>query len=116
MPKARVVNAAPLIPRHAATWTEEPDGRVAIQRKKFGRFGTFLLKLVRIQPTLTLRLDGLGSAAWKLMDGRNVESLIDGLEEQFPDEGRLTERVGAYLTELQRSGVMTLHQAITTAK
>lgn len=96
------------IHRGDVEWTTEDDGRVVLRRPKSGRLGTRVLRLFKVNPVLTIRLDAIGSAAWHLMDGRTVADLLDALEAQFPEEGRLTERFGLYLQRLVQGGVVRL--------
>ncbi len=109
-PMSPTVDASNRVPLRQGQWTRDADGRVEVHRQKFGRFGTFLLRMVRIKPHVTLRLDAVGSAAWELMDGeRTVEDILPLLEAQFPEEGRLDERLAVYLSRLVRSGVVALN-------
>lgn len=88
-------------------WVDE-DGRILLRRPKFGAFGSKVLKLFRVNPILTVRLDAIGSAAWHLMDGRTVAEVLQDLEDRFPDEGRLAERFGLYLQRLVASKLVKL--------
>lgn len=95
------------IRRGGVEWVEE-DGRILLRRPKFGAFGSKILRLFRVNPILTVKLDALGSAAWHLMDGRTVSAVVDELEAQFPDEGRLAERFGLYVQRLLSAGAVEL--------
>lgn len=93
---------------------DEVDGRIKLRRPKFGSFGTRVLRLFRINPILTLKLDAIGTAAWHLMDGRTVNAVLDALEDQFPQEGRLAERFGLYVQRLVSMGAVQLQSASKT--
>lgn len=78
----------------------EDDGRIHISRRKLGPFGTRVLRFFRIGPDLTFHLDDLGSAAWRLLDGRTVGEVHEGLRERFPEEAYLGHRLGTFLAAL----------------
>lgn len=108
---SKVIDATRRIPIRQGEWRQDPDGRVVVTRKKFGRFGTFLLRLARVRPQVTLHLDAMGSVAWDLMDGhRSVADILPLLEERFPEEGRLDERLGTYLSRLVQAAVVRLDE------
>ena len=95
------------------SWHEQGD-RVVITRPKFGRFGTALLRLFRVRPELTLRLDPLGSAVWRLLDGRTVGQVLAELERTHGDEPDLPQRLGRYLGTLASNRLISLSSAGTT--
>jgi len=108
---SHAVDAADMVPVRQGEWHEGADGRVGVTRRKFGRFGTAMLRLARVKPDVTLKLDAMGSAAWRLMDGRTVAEMLPSLEAAFSEEGRLDERFGLYLSRLVQAGVVRLEPA-----
>lgn len=87
--------------RADVAWEEDPEGRVVVRRRKFGPVGSAVLRLVRIQPTLTVRLDAMGSEVWRLLDGtRTVAAVLAELQSEFPGEPDLADRLGQYLSSL----------------
>jgi len=86
----------------------EAGGRVVIVRRKFGRAGSALLRLFRVSPDLVLRLDALGSAAWRAMDGRRVEEVLEALRREDPEADDLPARLGRYLSTLASNGLIRL--------
>jgi hypothetical protein len=58
-------------------------------------------RLFRLPTTLTVRLDELGSAAWRLLDGRRtVGQVLAELEKAFPGQPDLGKRLGAFLGQM----------------
>ncbi len=90
-------------------WEVLPDGRVAITKRKFGAAASKLLAAFKVPPTLTLKLDGLGSEAWKLMDGkRTVGDVASALLAAHPDESDVPARLGQYLSTLVSNDLVRL--------
>lgn len=88
---------------------EQPDGRVVLRRRRFGPVRRAVLRLVGQPADLTVHLDPLGSAAWRLMDGRaTVAQVLAALQARFPDERDLAPRLGRYLSALVGQGFVRL--------
>ncbi len=106
----QVEDASGRVPvRTDAAWDVDEYGRVALRRRKFGRIGTAVLRLFRMKPELTIRLDALGSAVWQLIDDqRTADAIVARLKAQFPDEPDLARRLGSYLSTLASSGFIRL--------
>ena len=107
---SQVVDVAGRIPVRKGDWSES-DGRVTISRPKFGRIGTAFAKFLRLPQEVRITLDALGTAAWTRMDGRTVSEILHELEALYPDEGRLDERLGQYLANLARAGLLRFEDA-----
>ncbi len=76
----------------------EELGRVVVVRVRYGPTRRALARLVRLPTTFTVRLDELGSAAWRLLDGRRtVAEVRSALEQQFPCQDGLGARLGKFL-------------------
>ncbi len=103
-------DAASRVPRHGVVqWHVDEQARVALRRRKFGAVGTAFLRLFRVKPDLTVRLDPLGSAVWQLIDGqRTAHEILVRLQAQFPQEGDLPQRLGQYLSTLASNGFIEL--------
>lgn len=102
-----VVDVAGRRPMRRGQWTAGPDGRVVVTRRKFGPIGTRFARLLRLSPDVRITLDLLGTAAWNRMDGRTTSAILAELETEFPDEGRLDERLGHYLAQLAQAGLLS---------
>lgn len=95
--------------RADVTWDVLPDGRIAITKRKFGAATAKLLGLFKVPPTMTLKLDALGSEAWKLMDGsRTIGQVAEALVAAHPDEKDVPARLGQYLSTLVSNELVRL--------
>ncbi len=103
---ARVVDVAHKVPVRHGTWSDSA-GRSVLQRSRWGPVRTAMGRVVGVQPTITMALDELGSAAWQALENRTVAEALTQLEAQFPDEGRLAERFQHFISELVRRGFLT---------
>lgn len=103
------MNLVEVAPVRLAAWEDGPRGRVVVVRPRprpgpdaWRRWGFYLLGARRI------RLDDVGSAAWRLMDGRHtVGDLADRLRALFG--GRVEpveERLGRLVRILKREGLV----------
>ena len=89
------------------TAEEGPDGRVTVRRTRFGAVRAKLVGLVGEPADFTIRLDSLGSAAWKLVDGRRtVADIRAELQRLHPTETDLGARLGKFL------GTMVSHEFV----
>ncbi len=106
----QIDDASGLVPvRGNSPWEVDEHGRVALRRRKFGRMGTLLMRLFRMSPDLTVRLDPLGSAVWQLIDDRRTaQEILERLHAKFPQEENLGRRLGQYLSTLASSGFIRL--------
>ncbi len=86
---------------------EGADGRITVRRARFGALRARLVGLVGEPKDLTVHLDSLGSAAWRLVDGRRTVAEIRAeLQRLHPDEKDLGPRLGKFL------GAMVSHEMI----
>ncbi|MGB1585532.1 MAG: PqqD family protein [Thermoplasmatota archaeon] len=88
----------------------EEGGLVVLRKQKMGRFGTGLLRLFRIDPEMTIRLDAVGSDVWRLMDGRTCAEMLDTLQERHPDATDLPARLGRYVGALVGYELVSIQQ------
>jgi len=104
---ARVPSLPPdVVPVPGADWREEGD-RVILLVPRFGNdlLGRVLRRFLR-EGTARVRLDDLGSAAWRCMDGRRTLAEIAALLREAAGEGAgdVTARLRAFLGTLHRHG------------
>ena len=103
------VNVVEVAPFRVARWEESPEGRVVLVRVRpergpgaARRWTTYLLGTRRI------RLDEVGSAAWRLVDGhRTVADLATELRAHFGERIEpAEERLGHWVRVLRREGLV----------
>jgi len=89
-------------------WLEE-EGKVKVKVPKFkSKIGKKFCKLLGRENVFTVNLDEKGSLIWKLCDGEHtVEEILRELEENFPDEKDLDQRLFLYLYNLRRLGYIS---------
>lgn len=86
---------------------EDAHGRLTLRRRRFGPVRGRLVGMFGASPDFTIRLDALGTAAWRLMDGRRtVGEIRHALGVQFPHEADITVRLGKFL------GTLVSHQMV----
>jgi hypothetical protein len=104
-----VADISGLAPERAAIWTEVA-GRVVIERPRPTGHGVEgLLKRLRFLWTAKrLRLDALGSFAWKHLDGsRTVSEITEAMRREFGETAEpADERVELFLDLLYREELM----------
>ena len=102
----RVVDLLELEPVRCVPWRESEDGRVVIDRPRPPLRGVrgLLAGASWLVTPRRIRLDEIGSFAWRRLDGTTkVRSLAGVMAEAFPDaKDQLEERLGAYLRALRR--------------
>ncbi len=95
--------------RSDGDWEVAPDGRVHVHKSKFGPAGSRMLKAFRVKPTLTVKLDALGSEVWQLLDGRRrVADVLAELRRRHPDEEDLPARLGKFLSTMVSNDLVRL--------
>lgn len=107
----KAVDLLELEPVRCVPWREAEDGRVVIDRPRPNmRSPRGLLDgiLWLIAPR-RIRLDDIGSFAWRRLDGATkVSSLAGVMKDAFPDaRDQLEERLGHYLRALRKLRVIT---------
>ena len=104
------VDLLELEPVRCVAWQESVDGNVIIERPRPPVRGLRGL-LERANWLVTprrIRLDELGSFAWRRLDGvTKVRTLAGVMREAFPDSRhQIEERLGAYLRAMRRLKVI----------
>ena len=97
--------------QRAVPWEEEEEGRVVLLVARFGkgRLGRLLSKVLRKGP-IRVRLDEMGSRAWRLFEsGRTVQDVAEALAEE--GETQLEARLDSFLRQLHRSGCIILEES-----
>ncbi|HUR24972.1 MAG TPA: PqqD family protein [Candidatus Thermoplasmatota archaeon] len=88
---------------------EGVDGRITLRRRRFGAVKAKLVGAAGIPADLTVHLDPLGTAAWRLMDGRRtVGEIRAGLGRDHPEETDLGPRLGKFLGAMVSNGFVRL--------
>lgn len=106
----RVVDLLELEPVRCVPWQENIDGNVVIDRPQpplDGLQGLFERTNWWLTPR-RIRLDELGSFAWRRLDGvTKVRTLAGVMRETFPDSRhQIEERLGVYLRAMRRLRVI----------
>jgi hypothetical protein len=106
----RIADASRLVPERADVETEEgPDGRLTLRRRRFGAVRGALVGLAGVPRDFTVHLDGLGSAAWRLVDGRRTVGEVRAeLQRSHPQEPDLPARLGKFLGTMASHGMLRL--------
>lgn len=80
---------------------EEERGRIVLRRRRFGPVRSALARAAGAKPDFVITLDALGSAAWRLLDGRRtVGEVRVALVAQFPGEADVGARLGKFVGTL----------------
>lgn len=80
---------------------EEEKGRLTLRRRRFGPARAALVGLFGASKDFTVHLDALGTAAWRLLDGRRtVGEVRVELGRLFPQEKDVPARLGKFLSVL----------------
>ncbi|MEJ2190401.1 MAG: PqqD family protein [Acidobacteriota bacterium] len=107
----KAVDLLELEPVRCVPWREAEDGRVVIDRPRPNwRSPRGLLDgLLWLLAPRRIRLDDIGSFAWRRLDGATkVSSLAGVMKDAFPDaRDQLEERLGQYLRALRKLRVIT---------
>lgn len=94
-------------PAEGVVAEEGADGRVTVRRRRFGAVRSRLVGLVGEPAEFTVKLDPLGSAAWRLLDGRRTVAEVRAeLQRLHPGEADLSARLGKFL------GTMVSHEMV----
>jgi hypothetical protein len=105
-----IPDASSRVPVPCATGVlEKPDGTLVVLRRRRGAFRRVVLRLFGVKGEVEVRLDRLGSAAWRLMDGRRTLAQIRAqLETLFPGEDNVALRLGRFVGMLASRRMLEL--------
>ena len=110
---SRRVNLLDLIPERTREFRDEENGMVTVLVPRFGDggIGRFLQAFVGKSP-ISLHLDEIGTAVWRLCDGRRSVYEIGGcLEKEFGDRIEpVYERLGVFLRRMKKAGIIDWHE------
>jgi hypothetical protein len=102
----RAVDLLELTPVRCAPWLEREDGRVVIDRPRPPIDGVrgFIRRTRWLLSPRRVRLDEIGSFAWRRLDGATkVRALAGAIRDAFPDScEQLEERLGEHLRAMRR--------------
>jgi hypothetical protein len=102
----RAVDLLELTPVRRALWLEREDGRVVIDRPRpaIDSLSGFFRRAGWMLAPRRIRLDEIGSFAWRRLDGATkVRTLAGAIREAFPEScEQLEERLGAHLRAMSR--------------
>lgn len=88
--------------------TDRADGGLEIARKRLGPLRRMVLRAFGQPVEVVVRLDAMGSAAVRLVDGkRNLGAIRDALQAQFPRERDVAVRLGRLVSELVERRLVT---------
>lgn len=88
-------------PAPDAVATTEASGLVTVRRRRFGAVRAALARPFGVPPEFTVRLDALGSEAWRLLDGqRTIGEVRAELARRRPEEKDLAARLGKFLSAM----------------
>jgi len=100
------------VPSRLAEWRAGDDGIVVVERTRPATRGVRgLLDRVRWLMTYPrIRLDAIGSAVWRCMDGTlRLEVIVDTVADEFPDHSEeMAERAALFATALHHQGLIEL--------
>jgi hypothetical protein len=103
---ARAVDLLELTPVRCALWLERADGRVVIDRPRPPIDGVrgLLRRTGWLLAPRRIRLDEIGSFAWRRLDGATkVRTLAGVISDAFPDScDQIEARLGTYLRAMRR--------------
>ena len=105
----REENLLDMIPEQKCGFRDRDDGTVDVLVPRFGNdwFGRILKRYVKDKP-ISLHLDDIGTAVWRLCDGRRSVYEIGGsLKEEFGDRIEpVYDRLGMFLHQAKKAGII----------
>ena len=105
----REENLLDMIPERKREFREEEDGTIIVLIPRFGEswFGDILKRFFKNTP-ISLRLDEIGAAVWRLCDGRRSVYDIGGrLTEEFGERIEpVYDRLGIFLHQMKKAGIV----------
>lgn len=89
---------------------EDPaSGRLTVRRRRFGALRARMAAAAGVPADFTVHLDPLGSAAWRLLDGRRTVGEVRAeLARLHPDERDIGPRLGKFVGTMVSNGFIEL--------
>jgi hypothetical protein len=85
------------------------SGRLTVRRRRFGAVRARMAAAAGVPADLTVHLDPLGSAAWRLLDGRRTVGEVRAeLARLHPGESDIGPRLGKFLGTMVSNGFVEL--------
>jgi hypothetical protein len=107
----RIADVSPMVAERVEEVREETgvDGRLTLRRRRFGAIKARVVAAAGVPADLTVHLDPLGTAAWRLVDGRRTVAAIRAeLQRSHPAEADLGARLGKFLGAMVSNGFLRL--------
>ena len=105
----RQVNLLDMIPEQKCEFRDRDDGTIDVLVPRFGddRIGRILARFIKDKP-ISLHLDDIGTAVWRLCDGRRSVYEIGGtLKEEFGDRIEpVYDRLGLFFHSAKQAGIL----------
>ena len=105
------INLLTLVPIRQLEWQENSEGNVELLKPKFSveRVQKMFSKMMK-QDHFKVKLDKVGSAVWKLIDGKKtVKEIGVELQNQFgADIEPVYDRLGQFIGQLHRSKFISI--------
>lgn len=102
-----------VVPQRTIGWEDGPDGGAVLLVPRFrrGPLARWLQPRLR-RPHIRVKLDEIGSFAWRMMDGStSFTSILEAMKREFQDRAEPAgERLSKFLTILYRDKFVQLYK------
>jgi hypothetical protein len=90
-------------------WNKNGEGLVELKVTKFkGNIGKSFCKILKRENQFIANMDKIGSIAWEKSNGKNtVEDIINVIENEFPDEVNIDQRLILFIQQMGQLGYIT---------
>jgi len=103
-----------VVPRHAIEWEDGPEGGAVliVPRFRWGPMKKWLQPRLK-RPHMRVKLDEIGSFAWKQMNGVNIfQDIAEAMKDHFGEKVEPAEdRLGKFLTLLYRDKFVEFYKS-----
>ena len=84
-------------------WSENDEGLVEIKMPKFeSKLGKSFCKAIKKDQNITAKMDKIGTAVWKNIDGKkSVKDILKALKKKFPKEKNINQRLYLFLSQMK---------------
>jgi hypothetical protein len=117
--KPEPVNVFELCPRQLVGWEPGENNLVVVLVPKFrNRFAAKWIMPRLSKPYVRVKLDTLGSFAWKQCDGKTtVAEIADRMKKEFGESAEpVDERVPAFVLKLTKTDLLAIHNTESAFK